>query len=102
MTKEATPSPWDLVAANEGHGELSPVAADEYWEDISLQASARLERLEDERKQHTVEDEVGQPPIRGRFVRRSLRLVLTVAVGAILFAAVAWSLKAVATEGLLR
>src|SRR5262249_29068701 len=90
MIKSGTPSAWGLVAANEGEGEPPAVAADAYWEDISVQASARLARLEEERKQHGAEDEIRF--VRGRPARRTYRLVLTVAVGAILFAAVAWFL----------
>jgi hypothetical protein len=96
MIKGETPSARGLVAADESQAEPLPVAADAYWEDISLQASARLARLEEERKQHASEDEIRQPHTAGRFARRTRRLVLMVAVGAILFAAVAgFLLKAV-------
>jgi hypothetical protein len=92
MIKGATSAAWGLVAANEGQGEPPPVAADAYWEDISLQASARLARLEEERNQHAAEDEVRQPYIAEPFARRTHRRVLMVAAGAILIAAVAWLL----------
>jgi hypothetical protein len=99
MIKGETPSAWGFVAANEGQGEPPVVAADSYWEDISLQASARLDRLEEERKQHAPETEIRF--VRGRPPRRAPRLVLMVAVGTILFAAVAWFLlKAVPTAAL--
>lgn len=101
MNKGGTSTAWDLVAADEGQGEPSPVVADAYWEDISLQASARLTRLAEERKQHAADDDIRQPPIAGRFARRIRRLVLMVAVGAFLFAAVAYVLlKAVPTAAL--
>src|SRR5215468_9454467 len=99
MFKGAPPSGWGLVVANDGRGVPSSVAADPYWEDISLQASARLARLEDERKQHAVEDEIRF--VRGRRAPLTHRLALMVAVGAMLLAGVVWLLlKAVPTPGL--
>ncbi|MBL6618462.1 MAG: hypothetical protein ISP45_30935 [Reyranella sp.] len=90
MIKTRTPSASSLAAANEGQEEPSPAAVDAYWEDISLQASVRLARVDEERKHLAAQGEITRPPIGRRFAPWIHRPVLMVAVGTILFAAIAY------------
>ena len=94
MSRKETLLARGLEAATEGRPEPS-VVPDQYWQDISGQAAARLARLEEERTQRPAEDETRQP-------RRTHRLALMVTVGASLLAAMGYVLlKAVPSLALL-
>jgi hypothetical protein len=92
MDKQVPPLEVSRMAANDERGEVLPVSADPYWQNISVQAAARLTRLDEEWKLRAAEAEIDQPRIAGNFARRSYQLALMVAVGAGLYAGITYLL----------
>ena len=80
------------MAANDDRDKALPVSVDPYWQNLSVQAAARLTRLEEQRKLCAAEEETEQPYIAGNFARRSYQLALMVAVGAGLYAGITFLL----------
>ena len=80
------------MAANDERGEMLPVTVDPYWQSISVQAAARLTRLDEQWKLRAAEAEIEQPRIAGNFARRSYQLALMVAVGTGLYAGITYLL----------
>ena len=80
------------MAANDERGEMLPVTADPYWQNISVQVAARLRRLDEQWKLRAAEAEIEQPRIAENFARRSYQLALMVAVGAGLCAGITYLL----------
>lgn len=80
------------MAASDERGEMLPVTADPYWQKISVQAAARLTRLEEQWKLRAAEAEIEQPRTAENFARRSYQLALMVAVGAGLYAGITYLL----------
>jgi len=80
------------MAANDERGEMLPVTADPYWQDISVQVAARLRRLDEQWKLRAAEAEIEQPRIAENFARRSYQLALMVAVGVGLYAGITYLL----------
>ena len=92
MDKQIPPFDASPMAANDERGEMLPVTADPYWQNLSVQAAARLTRLEEQQKLRAAEGEIEQPRIAGNFARRSYQLALMVAVGAGLYAGITYLL----------
>lgn len=92
MDKQFSPFEVTPMAANDERGEMLPVTADPYWQNISAQAAARLTRLDEEWKLRAAEAEIEQPRIAGNLARRSYQLALMVAVGAGLYAGITYLL----------
>jgi hypothetical protein len=92
MNKQVPPFEVNVVPANDVLDEASALSADPYWQDISIQAAARLTRLDEQRKLRAAEAEIEQPRIAGNFARRSYRLALMVAIGAGLYAGITYLL----------
>jgi hypothetical protein len=92
MDKQIPPFDASPMAANDERGEMLPVTADPYWQNLSVQAAARLTRLEEQQKLRAAEGETEQPRIAGNFARRSYQLALMVAVGAGLYAGITYLL----------
>jgi hypothetical protein len=88
MNKQVPPFEVNVVPANDVPDEASAVSADPYWQDISIQAAARLTRLDEQRRLRAEEAEIEQPRIAGNFARRWYRLALMVAIGAGLYAGI--------------
>ena len=92
MDKQIPPFEASPMAANDERGEMLPVTVDPYWQSISVQAAARLTRLDEQWKLRVAEAEIEQPRIAGNFARRSYQLALMVAVGASLYAGITYLL----------
>jgi hypothetical protein len=92
MDKQVPPFEASPMAANDERGEMLPVTADPYWQSISIQAAARLARLDEQWKLRAAEAEIEQPRIAGNFARRSYQLALMVAVGTGLYAGITYLL----------
>ena len=92
MDKQVPPFEASPMAANDERGEVSPVSADPYWQNLSVQAAARLTRLDEQWKLRAAEAQIEQPRIAGNFARRSYQLALMVAVGAGLYAGITYLL----------
>ena len=92
MDKQVSPFEASPMAANDERGEMLPVTADPYWQSISIQAAARLARLDEQWKLRAAEAEIEQPRIAGNFARRSYQLALMVAVGTGLYAGITYLL----------
>src|SRR5688500_80598 len=92
MDKQIPPFEASPMAANDERGEMLPVTADPYWQNLSVQAAARLARLEEQQKLRAAEGETEQPRIAGVLARRSYQLALMVAVGAGLYAGITYLL----------
>jgi hypothetical protein len=92
MDKQMPPFEASPMAANDDPGEALPVSADPYWQNLSVQAAARLTRLDEQRKLCAAEGETEQPRIAGTFARRSYQLALMIAVGAGLYAGITYLL----------
>ena len=92
MDKQFPPFEASPMAANDERGKMLPVTADPYWQNISVQAAARLARLDEQWKLRAAEAESEQPRIAGNFARRSYQLALMVAVGTGLYAGITYLL----------
>ena len=92
MDKQVPPFEASPMAANDERGEMLPVTVDPYWQNLSLQAAARLTRLEEQQKLRAAEGETEQPRIARTFARRSYQWALMVAVGAGLYAGITYLL----------
>jgi hypothetical protein len=92
MDKQIPPFEASPMAANDERGEMLPVTVDPYWQSISVQAAARLTRLDEQWKLRAAEAEIEQPRIAGNFARRSYQLALMVAVGTGLYAGITYLL----------
>ena len=92
MDKQVPPLAPSPMAANDDRGKALPVSVDPYWQNLSVQAAARLTRLEEQRKLCAAEEETEQPYIAGTFARRSYQLAWMVAVGAGLYAGITFLL----------
>ena len=85
MSRGEIPLARSFAAAHEGRPKPPPAVPDQYWQDISGQAGARLAKLDDERTQYDAADEIRRPPRRRRWA-------LMIAIGASLLVVVAYVL----------
>jgi hypothetical protein len=92
MDKQVPPLAPSPMAANDDRGKALPVSVDPYWQNLSVQAAARLTRLEEQRMLCAAEGETEQPRMPGIFARRSYQLALMAAVGAGLYAGITFLL----------